>query len=174
MSKPLHNNVCEKSIYERLYTKLSREIHDFLYYKYGAASNPEDKTQEAFIKLWENCKKVSPDQARAFLYQVARNMSLNELKHQKVVLKHRETVTNKVEHESPEAILRTKEYYQRYQAVLESMKEEQRVAFTLSKIEGLKQEEIANRLGVTKKVVEYRIYSAFAILKKELENFKTK
>ena len=57
--------------------------------------------------------------------------------------------------------------------VAPSLTEEQRVAFTLSKIEGKKQAEIAEILGVTKKVVEYRIYSAFAILKKELENFRT-
>ena len=68
--------------------------------------------------------------------------------------------------------MRTQEYYERYQQVLASLTEEQRVAFTLSKIEGKKQAEIAEILGVTKKVVEYRIYSAFAILKKELENFR--
>ena len=35
-------------------------------------------------------------------------------------------------------------------------------------------EEIAEFLGVTQKVIEYRIYSAFDVLKKELEGFKIK
>ena len=52
--------------------------------------------------------------------------------------------------------------------------EEQRVAFLLNKVEGKKHAEIAELLGVTRKVVEYRIYSAFNILKKELEAFKIK
>ena len=70
--------------------------------------------------------------------------------------------------------MRSAEYYERYKQVLASLTEEQRVAFTLSRIEGKKQAEIAELLGVTKKVVEYRIYSAFAVLKEQLENFRTK
>ncbi|MGB5428168.1 RNA polymerase sigma factor, partial [Eudoraea sp.] len=49
---------------------------------------------------------------------------------------------------------------------------EQRVAFMLNKVEGKKHEEIAEMLGITRKVVEYRIYTAFNILKKDLEGFK--
>ena len=63
---------------------------------------------------------------------------------------------------------------EKYKNVLASLKEEQRVAFLLNKVEGKKHSEIAEMLGVTQKVVEYRIYTAFNILKKELENFKIK
>jgi RNA polymerase sigma-70 factor (ECF subfamily) len=66
------------------------------------------------------------------------------------------------------------QYLQSYQKALSKLTEEQRVAFTLSKIEGKKQQEIADMLGVTKKVVEYRIYSAFKILKDEIKGFKIK
>jgi RNA polymerase sigma-70 factor (ECF subfamily) len=44
----------------------------------------------------------------------------------------------------------------------------------MSKAEGKKHAEISELLGVTQKVVEYRIYSAFKILKTELEGFKLK
>ena len=173
MAKNLHNDVCEPSVFERLYNSLSKDVHNFLYYKFGATADPADNTQEAFIKLWENCKKVPPEKAKAFLFTTASNLMLNAIKHQKVVLKHRqEQPASQKSNEDPEFIMRTQEYYERYQQVLASLTEEQRVAFTLSKIEGKKQAEIAEILGVTKKVVEYRIYSAFAILKKELENFR--
>lgn len=174
MTKSLHKDVCEKSVYARIYENYCKDVHNFLYYKFGASADPADKTQEAFIKLWENCKKVSPDKAKAFLFRTASNMMLNDIKHQKVVLKHRQEQPKNYSSEDPEYLLRQKEYYQRYQEVLASLTDEQRIAFTLSKIEGKKQAEIAEMLGVTKKVVEYRIYSAFAILKKELENFKVK
>ena len=58
--------------------------------------------------------------------------------------------------------------------MLGNLNEEQRVAFLLNKVEGKKHSEIAELLGVTQKVVEYRIYSAFNILKKEFEGFKIK
>ena len=174
LAQDLHKDVCEPSVCERLYNNLSKDVHNFLYYKFGAEAEPADKTQEAFIKLWENCKKVTPSKAKAFLFTTASNLMLNELKHKKVVLKHRSQQPKAHTNEDPEFIMRTQQYYEQYQRVLESLSEEQRVAFTLSKIEGKKQAEIAEILGVTKKVVEYRIYSAFAILKKELENFRTK
>ncbi|MEP2937379.1 MAG: sigma-70 family RNA polymerase sigma factor [Gilvibacter sp.] len=174
MTHQLHKNVCETSVFERVYNTYKKDVHDFIYYKYGSQCEPNDKMQEAFIKLWENCAKVTPEKAKSFLFTVANNMALNDIKHQKVVLKHRLEQPKSYSNESPEFLLEKDEYFTAYQKVLASLSQEQRVAFTLSKIEGKKHQEIADMLGVTKKVVEYRIYSAFAVLKKELENFKIK
>jgi len=153
---------------------LANDLHDFLYYKYGEKLDPTDKTQEAFIKLWENCKKVTPAKAKSFLYTVANNLMLNEVKHQKVILKYKNENPNELTNESPEFLLEKEEYFKKYQEVLASLTEEQRTAFLLNKAEGKKHEEIAELLGVTRKVVEYRIYSAFKVLKTELEGFNIK
>lgn len=174
MEKELHEDVCERKIFSGLYNKYAKELHDYLYYKYGEDLNPNDKAQEAFIKLWENCKKVKFSSARAFLYKVANNMMLNELKHRKVVLKYQKQNPKNYTNEDPEFLLEQEEYLKRYQAALADLSEEQRTAFLLNKVEGKKHEEIANMLGVTRKVVEYRIYSAFDSLKKSLEGFKIK
>ncbi len=99
---------------------------------------------------------------------------LNEVKHQKVVLRYQKIKTSEQSNESPEFLMEKDEYLQKYQKALEKLSEEQRVAFMLNKAEGKKHEEIAEMLGVTRKVVEYRIYTAFGILKKELENFNLK
>lgn len=174
MKKDLHANVCNETIYANLYKKYSKNLHDFLYYKYGENLNPGDKAQEAFIKLWENCKKVTSEKAKSFLYTVANNLMLNEYKHQKVVLKYKSEAPKDYTNETPEFLLEKEEYYKKYQNALAKLSEEQRSAFMLNKVEGKKHEEIAQLLGVTRKVVEYRIYSAFNQLKKELENFKIK
>lgn len=174
MEQPLEDHICEPSTFERIYNKYAKDVHDYLYYKYGERYHPNDKMQEAFIKLWENCKKVSLNKAKGFLFTVANNLTLNEIKHQKVVLNHQKHNPDHSMGESPEDVMRQKEYFNKYQAVLESLTQEQRLAFTLSKIEGKKHQEIADMLGVTKKVVEYRIYSAFDRLRSELEEFKIK
>ena len=174
MKKELHQNICEESVFSGLYERLANDLHKFLYYKYGDSFNPDDKMQEAFVKLWENCQKVTVDKARSFLFTVANNMMLNEIKHQKVVLKYRSQNHDDHSNESPEFLLQKKEYFQKYQEVLSRLTEEQRTAFLLSKVEGKKHAEIAEMLGVTRKVVEYRIYSAFDTLKSELEGFRIK
>lgn len=99
---------------------------------------------------------------------------LNEIKHQKVVLKYRSQKEDGFTHESPEFLMQKDEYFKKYQEVLSKLTEEQRTAFLLSKVEGKKHTEIAEMLGVTRKVVEYRIYSAFDTLKSELEGFRIK
>lgn len=174
MPKNLSENICEAATFEHVYNTYSDDVHNFLYYKYGAQFNPKDKAQDAFVKLWDNCKKVSLAKAKSFLFTVANNMILNEIKHQKVVLRHQKSNIKGYDNETPEFILEQEEYLQKYNKVLSSLKEEQRVAFLLSKVEGKKHSEIAEFLGVTQKVVEYRIYSAFNILKNELEGFRIK
>ncbi|WP_104734961.1 RNA polymerase sigma factor [Hanstruepera ponticola] len=174
MAKELHEDICNEVIFERIYNTYSKDLNNFLYYKYGAELNPSDKAQDAFIKLWDNCKKVTFSKAKSFLFTVANNLMLNDIKHQKVVLKYQKLHTNASSNETPEFIFEQEQYLERYKKVLESLKEEQRVAFLLNKVEGKKHSEIAEILGVTQKVVEYRIYSAFKILKAELENFSIK
>lgn len=174
MPKNLSENICEAATFERIYNKYSDDVHNFLYYKYGAQFNPKDKAQDAFMKLWDNCKKVTFAKAKSFLFTVANNLMLNEIKHQKVVLRHQKNGAKHYTNETPEFILEQEEYLEKYNKVLSGLKEEQRVAFLLSKVEGKKHIEIAEFLGVSQKVVEYRIYSAFNILKKELEGFKIK
>jgi RNA polymerase sigma factor (sigma-70 family) len=174
MQKELHKDVCEKSVFSKLYEQYAASLHDFLYYKYNLGAQANDMMQEAFVSLWEACKDVPPSKAKSFLFTVASNKVLNEIKHQKVVLKYQKIAPKHYTNETPEFVMRQEEFLQQYQTALSNLTDEQRVAFTLSKIEGKKHKEIAELLGVTQKVVEYRIYSAFDSLKGELKNFKLK
>ncbi|WP_353776954.1 sigma-70 family RNA polymerase sigma factor [Winogradskyella sp. 3972H.M.0a.05] len=174
MSKELHEHICSESVFEGVYNKYAKDLHDFLYYKYGAESNPNDITQDAFVKLWDNCKNVSFSKAKSYLFTVANNMVLNAIKHKKVVLKFQQTKPKSSTTETPEHVLEQKEFLKRYQVALSKLTEDQRVAFLMNKAEGKKHAEIAEFLGVTRKVVEYRIYTAFDKLKQELGDFKLK
>lgn len=174
MPKELNDNICEDHVFEQIYNNYKQDLQNFLYYKYGEQYNPADIAQDAFVKLWDNCKKVTLSKAKSFLFTVANNLMLNEIKHHKVVLKYHLEKPKGYTNETPEFLLEKEQFLQRYKKVLEALSEEQRVAFLLSKVEGKKHKEIADLLGVTQKVVEYRIYSAFNTLKNELEGFKIK
>ncbi|MCK0130405.1 sigma-70 family RNA polymerase sigma factor [Flavobacteriaceae bacterium F08102] len=165
-------SVCDERVFASIYKSYAKDLHNYLYYKYGDRYDPNDTVQEAFVKLWKNCKKVSFEKAKGFVFMVSKNMMLNEIKHQKVILKHQQVKPKGYTSENPEFLLEQEQFYQKYQQALSKLSEEQRVAFLLNKTEGKKHQEIADMLGVTKKVVEYRIYSAFAIIKAEIKEIK--
>ncbi|WP_353779798.1 sigma-70 family RNA polymerase sigma factor [Winogradskyella sp. 3972H.M.0a.05] len=169
MPKDLHNNICDKSLFEAFFKKHAKDLHDFLYYKFGADLNPKDKVQDAFIKLWQNCGKVPPNKAKSFLFTTANNLMLNEVAHQKVVLRHQKSQPKSITHESPEYALREKEFKQKLDTAIANLTEAQRVAFLLNRVEGKRFKEIAEILNISTKAVEKRIYGALKKLREDIE-----
>tara|TARA_R110002167_G_scaffold56887_2_gene161253 strand:+ start:727 stop:1245 length:519 start_codon:yes stop_codon:yes gene_type:complete len=171
MTNNSKDNVCDEEIFSDIYRKLSNDLQGFLYYKFNGRGDCHDKMQEAFIKLWDHCKTVSPAKAKAFLYKVSSNMMLNELKHEKVVLKYTLDKPKNSTDETPEFLMEEEQFLQKYQAALATLTENQRVAFLLFKADGKSQKEIAEMLGVTRRVVESRIFNAFKKLRDKMDGF---
>lgn len=169
MPKYLHDNICDENLFSSIFNRHSKDLHNFLYYKFGDGLNPKDKVQEAFIKLWENCGKITPGKAKSFLFTVANNLMLNEFAHQKVVLKFQETKPKSTTNETPEFVFEEKEYIAKLQLAISKLTEAQRVAFLLNRIEGKKHKEIAELLNISTKAVEKRIYGALNQLRLEIE-----
>ena len=169
MAKQLHDNICKESVFSKLFNKHAKDLHNFLYYKYGSQLNPKDKVQEAFIKLWENCAKVAPDKAKSFVFTVGNNLMLNEVAHQKVVLKYQKQRPKEHTNESPEFLMQETEYMQKLQNAIANLTEAERVAFLMNRTEGKKHKEIAELLNISTKAVEKRIYGALKKLRKEID-----
>jgi RNA polymerase sigma factor (sigma-70 family) len=169
MKKNLFDSVCNETIFAAIHKSVAKDLHDFIYYKYGERFNPKDKVQEAFLKLWENCGKIVPEKAKSFLFSVANNTTLNEIKHEKVKLKYAQSTNEGINNENPQFLLEESEYLKKYQDALSKLTEEKRVAFLLNRVEGKKHKEIAEILNISKKAVEKRIYSALNELRKDIE-----
>ena len=165
-------NICEENVFSDIYEKYAKDLYTYLYFKFGNQVEINDKIQDAFIKLWNNCKKVTPNKARAFLFKISKNMILNEIKHQNVVLKYQQIKPKSHTNEDPEFLLEEKQFLQKYQRALGTLTEEQRVAFLLNKVKGKRPIEIAEMFGVTRRVIENRIFVAYKKMKKEIIEFK--
>lgn len=161
-------NICEEKLFNELFRTHSKDLHDFLHYKYGGEHNHKDIVQEAFIKLWNNCHKVVFEKVRSFLFTVANNQMLNELSKKKTVLTYAQQKPKQHTIESPEYIMEENEYMNRLQSAIENLTEEQRVTFMLNRIEGKKHKEIAEMLGISRKAVEKRIYTALKKLRDQV------
>lgn len=169
MSKSLEENICNESLFERIYRKHAKNLNDFLYYKFGESLNPQDKVQEAFIKLWQNCGKIAPSKAKSFLFTTANNLMLNAAAHEKVVLKFQKIPQKNSTSISPEFLLQEKEFQEKLERSLGNLTEAQRTAFLMNRIEGKRFKEIAELLNISTKAVEKRIYGALKKLREDIE-----
>ena len=73
--------------------------------------------------------------------------------------------------ENPEFIMEGNQFHDKFQKALHKLSEEQRITFLLSKADRKPHKEIAELLGVNKRVVDSRVYNASLKLKAELEEF---
>lgn len=163
------DNVCDEQIFGSIFTSHSKTIFNYIYYKFGNEEKSHDAVQEAFVKLWENCAKVTPEKAKSYLYTVANNLYLNVIKAEKVRLKYADQHSNTVTHQSPEYVLEEKQFQQKLNDALNSLPENQRTTFLLNRIDGKKYSEIAELEGVSVKAIEKRMHLALKTLRKKIE-----
>ncbi|MDN3677871.1 sigma-70 family RNA polymerase sigma factor [Flavobacterium paronense] len=167
------NGICEELIFSKFFKANVKSLRNYLYFKFGNEEKANDATQDAFIKLWENCKKVPLKKAKSYLYTIANNTSLNEIAHQKVVLKYvQNNAGNDKTNLNPEYLLEEDQFKQKLEKAIEKLTEGQRTAFLLHRIEGKKYHEIAIMLDISVKAVEKRIHGALVSLRIDIEEFK--
>jgi RNA polymerase sigma-70 factor (family 1) len=173
MTKDSLSETCNEIIFSNFFKNHAKSVRNFLFYKYGNKDQAEDLTQEAFIKLWQNCAAVPLDKAKSYIYTIANNSSLNEIAHQKVILKYEKNFSGTDQtNESPEFLLEEKQFESKLLKAIENLNETQRVAFLMHRIDGKKYSEIAEELNIGIKAVEKRIHLALLELRKEIKNIK--
>jgi RNA polymerase sigma-70 factor (family 1) len=173
MKQNMLTGICEELTFANFFKTHAKSLRNYLYYKYGNEEQAEDVTQEAFIKLWENCANVPPEKAKSFLYTVANNTTLNHIAHQKVVLEYsKKSPGDATDTQSPEFLMEEEQFKVKLQKAIAKLSEAQRTAFLMHRIDGKKYHEIAEILGISVKAVEKRLHGALVELRKEIESFR--
>lgn len=163
-------SVCDQPVFNTLFTDHAQTIRNHIYYKCGDPDQAEDIMQEAFIKLWNNCKKILFEKAKAFLYKVATNLFYNQVAHQKVRLEYASLPHRNKNIESPDFILEEKEFMDKLQKAIGDLPEGQREVFLLNRIDKKTYREIAEMLNISVKAVEKRMHQALKELRKLVKN----
>lgn len=155
-----------------------RKFHHplFLYcLKFVEEEDALDVVQDVFVQFWEKGKfTLEEEHIKSFLFHAVRNKCLNLLKHQSVMHKHQTLEKNKLSrlevqfYKSGEKSLIEQENLEKIEEAIRSLSAIHREVIELSRFEGLKNHEIAEKLHVPQRTVETRLYRALAELKKEL------
>jgi RNA polymerase sigma-70 factor (ECF subfamily) len=171
MEKPEKQDICDKIFFSAFFKSQAQLLRNFLFFRFGDKDLADDITQEAFIKLWQNCADVR--HPKSFIYTVAKNSALNKAAYQKVVFEYAKNNPGKsTDYQSPEYILEEEEFRHKFDRAIAGLTEAQRTALLLNRIEGKKYKEIAEMLGISVKAVEKRIHGALLALSEKIENFR--
>lgn len=128
----------------------------------------DDLLQEVFIKIWKNRKNINTtSNFNSFVFTITRNLLLNELRSRLNNKKMKDEIGKlsiAPEYDDFEKI-EYDELKQQVESIVEQLPERQKEVFILSRTEGLSHNEIAEKLDITTKTVEYHISLALKTLK---------
>ncbi|MCV6615256.1 MAG: RNA polymerase sigma factor [Cellvibrionaceae bacterium] len=161
----------KKNILEQLFSEHAAGLVRFLARKTRSQEDAEDIAQGAFLRIQklENLDKL--DNPRAYLYQTASNLAIDQLRraklHRGYIQSETPTATeteelggNHVDQATPERLLAAKEELQRIEATIEVLPFKARQAFLLHRTKGLAYSDIAKEMGVSVSSVEKYILLA--------------
>lgn len=127
-----------------------------------------DMSQDVFVRLWENRHSCGEIRSfKAFIFKTAKFAIYNYFDHQLVNDKFVEQMLYApIETDSAEESLFAKELEQLIELTIEKLPEQRRKVYEMSRKEGLSNDEIATRLGISKRTVENHITTALAAIRK--------
>ena len=163
-----------------------KEIFDFVfnYYYSGLCAfsmkyladheAAEDLVQDFFVRLWvEGPKLKITTSLKAYLFTAVKNRCYDVIKHHNVLNKYRATLLSHENNydDSTELMIAEAELRSVIQNCLEKLTPRCREIFELSRIQGVSNKDIAEKLGLSKRTVELQISNAIKILRNELADY---
>lgn len=173
LNTTLHNLANDdKKALEELFNYYYPRLYQFSKSFLKLEDGIDDILQEVFVKIWQNRKNIrSSDTFSPFIFTMTRNLLLNELRSRLSKQKIKaEIVKLSVTHEYRS--LENLEYGELKQTVdqiVNNLPEKQREVFLLSRYEGLSHKEIAEKLHISTKTVEYHISQSISTIKSKLD-----
>jgi len=172
----------DKQAFEKLMTAHFSRVLNFIFRYVGRRDIAEDLTQEVFIRVYKSAGQYQPQSKfQTWLFTIAKNLSLNELranKHKMVSMEamidtgeDRVKVQFKDERQkTPAQQLLDQEQSQQVRYAIAALPENQRVAVLLRRYEQFTYEEIADVMQVTPKAVKSLLNRAKENLRESLKS----
>lgn len=154
--------------FQSLFREYYKPVRGFIYYKCGDAEMAEDIAQDVFAKLWETRARIDKRTVKAYLYTIAQNTMINQLKRRQLHFRFLKNKSDDRDFDTPEKMIEMEEYSDKLQRVINALPEGGREVFLMNRLEDLTYNEIAERLGLSVKAIEKRMSKVLRILREEL------
>ena len=162
------DHVAYKLLYNRLWETCYRKAYALV----GDKAVAQDIAQDIWISLWERRETIQNDHIEGYLANAVRYKAYNEFRS----VKHRQSLINEFNQQALEIpktnptddLINLKTTRKRIDAIIETLPKKCRKVFIMSRYEGLRNEEIAQKLNISKRTVETHISNALKALRDKL------
>ena len=168
-----------KAEFEKTYVDNLHNLETFIYGYMKDMDVARSLAQDVFMILWDKRDTMEWERGVApYIFHVAKNKCLTALRKKKSEMKYsdyaRKTdcdlTINALEHSSASSLY-SQEVRKIYKNALLQMSDQTRETYLLSKVELLKNREIAKKCNIAISTVEYRLSNAYKILRKCLKDY---
>jgi RNA polymerase sigma-70 factor (ECF subfamily) len=169
----------DQKAFERLFSIYFSRLHAFATKVVRDDGIAEDIVQEVFVKVWEKREQILSLHVEAFLFRLVRNRCIDYIKFLKVVNNRMEKlgISSKIEElyridfvGNEPYVLIEEELKVQIEKTIQSLPERCREVFILSRLDGLKNREVAERLNISIKNVERHLSRALETFRRDFSN----
>lgn len=164
----------QDELYRWLYGRFRRPLLAYFRRRIGNRSEAEDLTQEVFVRLLAHASPDAIDNVDAFIFKIASNLlhdrnrrALRQTRNEEPLLDRHliaELASQYVEDRTPERVLLGREALRAALDALDELGELTRNIFILSRLEKMKQRDIAVLYGIATSTVEKHVMRAMICL----------
>jgi RNA polymerase sigma-70 factor, ECF subfamily len=162
------NKQAFKELFNYYYPRLYNFSKKFLKLEEGI----DDILQEVFIRIWENRKNISSSQTfNAYIFTITKNLLLNELRSRLNDQKIKKKIF-KLSVCKEYTIYQDIEYGDlkgKVEEIIKTLPSKTMTIYELSRNKGLSNKEIAQKLEISPKTVEYHISRSINVLKDKMK-----
>jgi len=164
--------------YEELFKQTFSRMLDYCKLFIHDQAQANDLVQECFVRLWEKRSTISPNQSvESLLFVMLRNRCLNYLRDQKNELINKSISAigeNELQHlyqldfTGREEKTLEESLIEAIRESVDNLPEKRKLVFIKAKIEGKKNKDVAEELGISVKAVEKHLHQAKEQIRNEM------
>ncbi len=163
-----------ESVFEQIFRKYYAGLCNYANTVLKDIDESEEVVQAVFLNFWEKREILEISVSlKSYLYKSVYNSSLNKLKHEKIKLAYKNYNAEQIRQNPQYAshLVTQTELQSKIEKAIESLPEQCRLIFKLSRFEELKYAEIAETLGISIKTVENQMGKALKVLREKLADY---
>jgi RNA polymerase sigma-70 factor (ECF subfamily) len=173
--KLIHGIVAgDEQSYNTLFNSYYRVLTVFAKKYLGDMDLSREVVQGVFVKLYESRHLLkNVDSLKSYLFRSVQNSCINELKRDQIHYKHQKRIQLRQEGNKDDMVekMYASELEDRIFQIVSDLPGKCQQIFRMSRIDGMKNDEIASRLKLSKRTVETQISKALKTLRLKLEPY---